>query len=586
MRDSVAAPPQARYGGRALVVALVLLAAAAHGAQVADLGLYWDDILQYLQGHHSARGDLLRFVVSDTSGALVTERPLSYLAWAAARIAYAWSVPALHVFLVLLLALEAFLVARLASRLSAEPWVAVAAGALFLTLPLAPLQPAWGATVHHQVALALTLLAMLSSERAVARGSRSLAAFVPAALLYLAALLTEELYFLLPFAWLAGLWIWPEPGGDASAPSRGAARRSALLGVAALFGAASLFALFRLFLQPIYGTENYALPTEIEPSVVLRRSFEALRFSLWPWPEVQRQLSDPEPSARPLAGAALSALAFCAALLATARRGREPEPAGAEAPRARRAVVLAALLVLAAAATRGAVPIEANKIAEGISSRFNFVELPGAALGLAALFGWALSALRARPRIVRPLIAVPVVAAVAAGAFCHGLVKERLVSDWRRLLATLDGIRAQAPAFADGTMIVVTGDAFSRIATHEEMSSLFMALYDNQTLMANDLKRLRGEPSGAVVSLTYGHRAHWFSPREHPVVNVHATELLPDLDQERLVLFRSRGGRVVAVPALTVDRGREGIVLHHHPELVLDTPAHASRAWLHLDSTR
>ena len=134
-----------------------------HGLQASQLGLYWDDTEFLMLGMHMSPGNMLHFVFHDMPGLLTRERPLQYFPWMLARGSFAVSLPTLHWFLAILVVLNALAVMYIAQRLLNQDWFALAAGLLFLTLPLSPLQAIWPTIIHYLFASLLALLSMLFS---------------------------------------------------------------------------------------------------------------------------------------------------------------------------------------------------------------------------------------------------------------------------------------------------------------------------------------------------------------------------------------------------------------------------------------
>lgn len=136
---------------RPAAAAVVLLSLLVHGLQAGSLGRYWDDSVQLLQPWQAIDHAPAAFVLTDTSGALRSERPFAFVAFALTRMAFLHGVGALHWLLVCMLTVNALALAAVARRLVDQAWFGFAAAAIFLTYPVAPLQPVWPATVHYQV---------------------------------------------------------------------------------------------------------------------------------------------------------------------------------------------------------------------------------------------------------------------------------------------------------------------------------------------------------------------------------------------------------------------------------------------------
>jgi hypothetical protein len=91
----------------AAMLAPVVIGIVVHGMQVSQLGLYWDDAEQFMQGLQAADGNVIRFILSDTFGYLRAERPVAHVLMMIHRAAFAISLSTLHWSVVVLLILNA-----------------------------------------------------------------------------------------------------------------------------------------------------------------------------------------------------------------------------------------------------------------------------------------------------------------------------------------------------------------------------------------------------------------------------------------------------------------------------------------------
>jgi hypothetical protein len=183
---------------------IVVVGLLLHGIQASTLGLYWDDAEHFMQGMQAADSGPMQFIITDTTGALYEQEPLSHFIWMIARAAFAISLSTLHWLSVGLLAVNAVVLASIARRIVNENRYIFAVGIIFLAYPLSPLQAIWPSTLHYLLACLLGLLAILfflNGLRTIEK--RRLRWLALAAVTYLAGLLTHaEFAFLLP----RGIW--------------------------------------------------------------------------------------------------------------------------------------------------------------------------------------------------------------------------------------------------------------------------------------------------------------------------------------------------------------------------------------------
>ncbi len=276
------------------ILAIVIVGLLVHGIQTRELGLYWDDGEQFMQGMQAADGDIMRFVLSDTSGYLRTERPLGYFAFLFARLGYAISLPALHWTLVGLFILNAVVLANITRRIVDVNWFVFAVGITFLLYPLSPLQAIWPATIHYLVASLLTLLTVLFALYGLRPTERYwLRWFTLAALTYLASMLMNEEFALMPLAFVSLYLVSRNGERTAEMPRRVPLHlhRPAIWGLTFFLGTALLYGLWREKLLPIYGT--YLYPSSkmvLAPRVLTEKLLIGLSRTFIPWNDALKQI--------------------------------------------------------------------------------------------------------------------------------------------------------------------------------------------------------------------------------------------------------------------------------------------------------
>ncbi|HET6346144.1 MAG TPA: hypothetical protein VFH51_14510, partial [Myxococcota bacterium] len=234
-------------------LAVIFLSLVVHGFQAGALGLYWDDSGQLLQAFEALQHHPLAFVLTDTAGSLPSERPFAFFAFALTRLAFLDGVAAVHWLLVVLLTVNALAIAAVARRLVGHEWFAFAVAAIFLTYPLAPLQPLWPATVHYQVACLLALASILCLDRTTpSRSERGGRWLVAGAFAYAGAVTTHEGLALVPPAYFVARWAWAEAGERSVVTGR-------LLVLVTILMAAGFW---RIALLPRYGRQMYGLSSD------------------------------------------------------------------------------------------------------------------------------------------------------------------------------------------------------------------------------------------------------------------------------------------------------------------------------------
>jgi hypothetical protein len=544
--------------------AIILLSLLVHGLQASALGLYWDDavqLLQPLQGvdHHPAA-----FVLTDTGYSLRSERPFAFVAFALTRLAFLHGVATVHWVLFGLLTLNALAIAAVARRAVDEQWFGFAAAALFLTYPLAPLQPLWAATVHYHVGCLLMLVSILCLDYGPPgtpgppRG-RTMAGFAA----YLAGLTTHEGLALLPPAYFLARWLWAQ--GDRRRYTR------PLLGLTALV---ALAAVWRTAILPLYGDQLYRFsPDRLAPGRLLRNMVQAMVAAFAPWRStlhfLRRPSSDAAHWAPAAAGAAAIAGVVCLALI-----GR----AGPRESRPYRCAIAAAVAMLAAAGIALAGSPIAIEYAFGLSygSRGNFVALPGIAVALAALAG----ALRLPGLVTSAALA----GVVFTGSLLHYTVKQAFVREWEAHKARFATLGALAPRLADSSLVIIFDERDRRapFADHYEMSSYLLALYGNWSLLASTTRHLRFYRDG--VEPTYERLpGKWFAPGERGPLPTSSLQPVGRIGYDRVVLFRNDHGRLRAV-ADTIVATEDGapLLLRSNAGRILPGPPPSTRTWRHI----
>jgi hypothetical protein len=258
------------------VAAVVILTVFAHGLQAGDLGLYWDDAEQLMQGLQGVDYRVLDFIVSDTAHSLPSERPLAYLAFVLTRAAFAFSVGAVHWTLVAWLALDAALLGSLARTIVDDDWFVFAVGTTFVLYPLAFVQTIWPATIHYHLAWFFASAAMLAAGKSGSVDPRRARWWLACgALAYASSLLTQEAVGFIPLAFV----------GLHALSGRRAVRAAITLG-----GVFALFAVWRTLLLPLYGDQFYSpsMPF-LHPGVVISKALRnATAAALFPWRQRRR----------------------------------------------------------------------------------------------------------------------------------------------------------------------------------------------------------------------------------------------------------------------------------------------------------
>ncbi len=549
--------------GRA-AAAILVLSLLVHGLQASALGLYWDDSVQLLQPLQGVDHEPIAFVLTDTSWALRSERPFAFVAFALTRLAFLHTVAAVHWLLVGLLTLNAIAIAAVARRLVDEEWFGFAAAAIFLTYPLAPLQPLWAATVHYHVGCLLTLVSILCLDPGSPKSlGRPRWLIVGGFAAYLGAILTHEGLALIPPAFFAGRWLYAQE-------ERPRFTRL-LVGFTAILAIAGVW---RLVILPMYGEQLYRLsPDRLAPGTFLHNMAQAVIAAFAPWRialhYVRRRSLNAADWAPVAAGAAAIAGCTCVALI---RR------AGSQQDRRYWCALTTAIGMLAAAGIALAGSPIGIDYSFGLSygSRGNFVALPGIAMALPALMG----ALRLPGLVTGAALSEM----VFVGSLLHFTVKQAFVREWEAHKMRLETLGALAPRLADNSLVIIFDqrDRRAPFADHYEMSSYILALYGNWSLLANTTRHLRFYRDG-VESTYQGVPGQWFAPG---MLGPYARERLQPVGRigyDRVVLFRNDHGRLRAV-ADTVVTTEDGasVVLRSNIGRMLPGAPPTTRTWRHI----
>jgi hypothetical protein len=544
--------------------AIIVLSLLVHGLQASALGLYWDDSVQLLQPLQGVDHEPIAFVLTDTSWSLRSERPFAFVAFALTRLAFLHSVAAVHWVLVGLLTLNAIAIAAVARRLVDQDWFGFAAAAIFVTYPLAPLQPLWAATVHYHVGCLLTLVSILCLDPGSPKSLRhprwlTVGGFAA----YLAALLTHEGLALIPPAFFAGRWLYAQE--ERPRFTRLLVGFTAILAIAAVW---------RTVILPTYGEQLYHLSSDrLAPGTFLRSMAQAVIAAFAPWRITLHYVRRPSSNAADWAPAAAGAAAIvgctCVALIRRAGSGQD---------RQYWCALTTAMGMLAAAgiALAGS-PIGIDYLF-GLSygARGNFVALPGIAIALPALAG----ALRLPGLVTGAALA----GMVFVGSLLHFTVKQAFAREWEAHKTRFETLGALAPRLADNSLVIIFDERDRRapFADHYEMSSYVLALYGDWSLLANTTRHLRFYRDG--VEATYhGVPGQWFAPGKRGVIAPERLQPVGRIGYDRVVLFRNDHGRLRAV-ADTVVATEDGaaVLLHSNVNRILQGAPPTTRTWRHI----
>jgi hypothetical protein len=275
-----------------ILFSLITMGAVLHGTQASGFGLYWDSTMQFMQGMHAADNNVMKFILSDTFGYLLAERPFAYFLLMIQRAAFAVSLPALQWSIVGLLVLNAVVLARVASKIVHESWFVFVVGVIFLTCPLAPVQAIDPATSHYLWASLLALLAILLFFYGMgAAGRRQLPWFAIAAILYLASLLTHEVFALIPPTFVSLYLLGRDEQGNAGSqrPRRIYFHQPPAKCLGLFLIVLVVYGLWRVMVLPMYGhtihgPSFYATSEIVLSPLTLAEKFLAgvdTMFTLW-----------------------------------------------------------------------------------------------------------------------------------------------------------------------------------------------------------------------------------------------------------------------------------------------------------------
>jgi len=562
------------------VAAVVILTVFAHGLQAGDLGLYWDDAEQLMQGLQGVDYRVLDFIVSDTAHSLPSERPLAYLAFVLTRAAFAFSVGAVHWTLVAWLALDAALLGSLARTIVDDDWFVFAVGTTFVLYPLAFLQTIWPATIHYHLAWFFASVAMLAAGKSASVDPRRARWWLACgALAYATSLLTQEAVGFIPLAFV----------GLHALSGRRAVRAAITLG-----GVFALFALWRTLLLPLYGDQFYSpsMPF-LHPGVVISKALRnATAAALFPWRSVAdqwRSVADHIVRWTTVAGLSLAFVIGASTWLVSERLLRSQAPIARDAAAEYadgaaswlRAAALGVAFLLAGVFAVALSPINIEMFFQtSYGPRANFVVVPGIALAAPAV-------LMVLARIVRlPHWAVSALLAllVFVGSLLHFDTKQGYSWEWTHHKAMLMSLRELAPRVAPDTVIVIATarDRRAPYSAHYEISSYLLALYDEWSVMGNTVRHLRFHRDG-VDTTDYGSPGRWFPHGVKGPIDTTATRLVGRIPYERLLLFDYSTDVLRAVPELEVTAvDGQPIRLSNNPARVRAGPPLVTPIWLHI----
>jgi len=418
------------YGYGTVIVAVIVMGLFLHGLQANQLGLYWDEAEQFLQPFQAAEGDILKYVFWDTFGYLDTERPVAHLFMVIHRAAFAVSLPLLHWTGVVLLVMNAALLAAVAGKILNEKWFVFAVGVIFITYPLSPLQAINPMLLPHLWSSLLALLTILFVVHGLTvsdkkRANRTVGWSVVA---YVACILTHEVFAPLPPAFLVAYILMrdkqPNTFNSAAGSSSWLNRPSALC-LVSFFVVLASYGLWRIFLLPAYGKHVYSISgLVLNPGVLLEKIIIGTRTALVPWAAAMSAITA---SHLRLAHILLSLTFFIfvwlmlarliqRSAIATQHLANQPESMLEASNGVLRVLLIGFVLTIASI---GAVAVSPASISTlyGLSpaSRVNFVAAPSIALLLPGL----LVCLMKWPRIAS-LIAVGYLLWIGFGWFQNG----------------------------------------------------------------------------------------------------------------------------------------------------------------------
>jgi hypothetical protein len=379
------------FDGIAVLFFITIIGLLIHGPFLGGLGAYRDDVWQFIQGMQAADGNALRFILSDTSGSLLSERPFSYFAWTLARAGFSVSLSTLHWILFALLLFSALLLSRISEQIYREKWLAFGAGVVFLAYPLSPMQTIMGCCVHYLCASLLTLLATWCSLRALkCHDNRRSRLFVVGSALWVAGLLTHEglaaiypafigVYLLSGVEWRGRRWTYK---GD---------RIAAIVWLTSLVITLASYGLWRSLMLPLYqdrhyvGLPSYELVTD--PVALMKKLIVGADTVFFPWDQVSTQLL--QFPAVPWSGVS-AVLAFVLTWLIAFRLSIRADTyvRAVDQPRVvpfyGKALMTAIFVVIAAIAIAAVSSTNSIDLINGFGSRVNFAAVVGMALWVPA----------------------------------------------------------------------------------------------------------------------------------------------------------------------------------------------------------
>jgi hypothetical protein len=592
---------------------LVIIGLIVHGTYASKLGLYYDDGETFLQGLHWADGNISRFILSDTFGYLRGERPVAHFLVMIHKAAFTVSLSTLHWSMVLLLILNAVMLQSVAAKIVKENWFIFAVGVIFLTYPLAPLHAICPITLHHLWACLLTLLTILFSWYGLRPTEmRWLKWFAVAAITYTASILTQEVFAFIPLAFVSLFVLSKNQQNTAECYHWGrmSLYKPAIWLMSLFVGVLGIYGLWRILILPMYGTLAYSnsliVVNPIRVAWHILKDTTKIVFVLWPAVLERITMSPP-----PLLHISLSIILFVVIwtvtfwLLRRSPASDHTDQGGIAKissvdPWVQAAIIGMALSIAAVVAigvSPRTVQVNVSSNFPGASMRVNFVAMVGIALGLPALavllvrFCHSSSTLaQDKHRLTSRLIGLgmatmkPIgyasllsgaVACIALlGTLFHFSIKEQFVAEWRQHKTMLEQLHTLAPSVKDDTFIVIAHDerrsSAAPYSTHWELSSYFLVLYDNWTIMGNTDRQLRFYADG-VQSMYFATLGTWFPPGVEGPIVTHAKFHLPHISYDRLLLFEFDGSTLRILPRMEVRTTRgDVLIVQNNPDRILD----------------
>jgi hypothetical protein len=187
---------------------------------------------------------------------------------------------------------------------------------------------------------------------------------------------------------------------------------------------------------------------------------------------------------------------------------------------------------------------------------------------------------------VRGHFAAGTVACVALiGTLLNFSVKEEFITDWKRHKTMLKQLQTLAPALEDNTFVIVVNDHRGWSApytTPYELSCYLLALYDNSSIIGNEFHQLRFHRNG-VESKYFRTAATWFPPGVTGLVHSHATQPVPRISYDRLLLLKFDGDTLRMLPEVEVKTEDKGLlVIRNNPGRILRVTPVNSAIWSHV----